>query len=232
MTTTTTTTTAAAAQPTTNSTAPTAQAAGSVGSQSLAGNFDTFLQLLTTQLQNQDPLDPLDTNQFTQQLVEFASVEQQVNMNTNLQTLISMQQTSEATSALQFLGTNVTVNGSTATLSNATNNPATWTFASPSPATANFTIASSTGQTAFSGTVALSAGSQSFAWNGQGTNGTTWPDGTYTMSISATGANAQAVAISTQVQGVVSGVNVSQNPPLLTVGGQNFTINQIQSISH
>ena len=63
------------------------------GAQQLAGNFNTFLTLLTTQLQNQDPLDPLDTNQFTQQLVEFASVEQQVNMNTNLQTLISMQQT-------------------------------------------------------------------------------------------------------------------------------------------
>ena len=75
------------------------QAAGTAGSQQLAGNFNTFLTLLTTQLQNQDPLDPLDTNQFTQQLVEFASVEQQVDMNTNLQTLISLQQTSEATSA-------------------------------------------------------------------------------------------------------------------------------------
>ena len=86
----------------TNSTASTAQAAGAAGSQQLAGNFNTFLQLLTTQLQNQDPLSPLDTNQFTQQLVEFASVEQQVNMNTNMQTLISLQQTTEATSALQL----------------------------------------------------------------------------------------------------------------------------------
>src|SRR5580693_4156012 len=66
----------------------------------IGNNFQTFLTLLTTQLQNQSPLDPLDTNQFTQQLVQFASVEQQVNMNTNLRTLISMQQTSEATSAL------------------------------------------------------------------------------------------------------------------------------------
>jgi flagellar basal-body rod modification protein FlgD len=226
---TTTTTTPAAA--TTNSTASTAQAAGAVGTQQLAGNFNTFLTLLTTQLQNQDPLDPIDTNQFTQQLVEFASVEQQVNMNTNLQTLISMQQTSEATSALQFLGTTVTVNGSTSNLSNATNSPATWSFSAPSPATANVSITSSTGQTAFSGTVSLSAGSQSFAWNGQGNNGVTWPDGTYKMTISATNANGQPVAISTQVQGVVSGVDLSQNPPLLAVGGQSFSISQIQSIS-
>jgi flagellar basal-body rod modification protein FlgD len=74
------------------------------------------LTLLTTQLQNQNPL---DTNQFTQQLVEFASVEQQINMNTNLQSLITMQQTTEATSALQLVGSTVTVGGNSATLSNA-----------------------------------------------------------------------------------------------------------------
>src|SRR6202041_3392666 len=111
------TTTTATTPTTTTSNTSTAQAAGDVGSQQLAGNFNTFLTLLTTQLQNQDPLDPLDTNEFTQQLVEFASVEQQVNMNTNLQTLISMQQTSEATSAMQFIGSNVTVSGNTAALS-------------------------------------------------------------------------------------------------------------------
>ena len=209
----------------------TAQTAGTIGSQSLAGNFDTFLQLLTTQLQNQDPLDPLDTNQFTEQLVEFASVEQQVNMNTNLQTLITLQQTSEATSAMQFLGANVTVNGNTAVLSNATNSPATWSFSAASPATGNVTISSSTGQVAYTGTVSLSAGTQSFAWAGTGTNGVSWPDGTYTMSINATGANGQPVTVSTQVQGTVSGINLSQNPPLLTVGGQNVAISAIQSIS-
>ena len=74
-------TTTTATPTTTTSNTSTAQAAGAVGSQQLAGNFNTFLKLLTTQLQNQDPLSPLDTNQFTQQLVEFASVEQQVNMN-------------------------------------------------------------------------------------------------------------------------------------------------------
>src|SRR5579872_4304807 len=103
------------------------------GSQEIAGNFDTFLQLLTTQLQNQDPLSPLDTNQFTEQLVEFASVEQQINENSNLQTLISLQQTSQETQAMQFIGSNVTINTSTAGLSNATSTPASWTLNSPSP---------------------------------------------------------------------------------------------------
>jgi flagellar basal-body rod modification protein FlgD len=223
MTTTATTSTAAAA----SSTAATGTT--DIASQQLAGNFDTFLQLLTTQLQNQDPLDPLDTSQFTQQLVEFASVEQQINANTNLQTLIGLQQTSEATSAMQFLGSNVTVNGSTAALS--ASSAASWTFNAPSAATGTVTITSSTGQTAFTGPVSLTAGSQTYNWNGTGTNGVTWPAGNYTMAVTATGAAGQAVTITTQVQGTVTGVDTSQNPPTLTVGGQSYAISAIQSIN-
>ena len=90
--------------------------AASVTSRStIAQNFNTFLQLLTTQLKNQNPLDPLDTNQFTQQLVQFAQVEQQMNTNTSLGTLVSLQQTAQSTAALGFLGSTVTVNGNTIT---------------------------------------------------------------------------------------------------------------------
>ena len=209
-----------------------AQAAGTAASQQIAGNFDTFLQLMTTQLQNQDPLDPLDTSQFTQQLVEFASVEQQVDMNTNMQTLISMQQPSQATSALQLVGSTVTLAGNSAPLSNATGSPATWSLTTSTPATANVTITSAAGTTAYTGTLALNAGTQSYTWNGQGNNGQTWPDGTYTLSISATGANGQAATVSTQVQGIVSGVNLSSTPPTLTVSGQSVQMSQITSITN
>src|SRR5437588_11340467 len=82
----------------------------------IAQNFDTFLQLLTTQLKNQNPLDPLDTNQFTQQLVQFASVEQQINMNTQLTTLVSLQKASQPTQPMGFLGADATADGTTATL--------------------------------------------------------------------------------------------------------------------
>src|ERR1700735_2513025 len=153
------------------------------GSQEIAGNFDTFLQLLTTQLQNQDPLSPMDTSQFTEQLVEFASVEQQINENTNLQTLISLQQTSEATQAMQLIGSTVTVNSSSGTLSNATGQAASWGLNSPSPATGAVTITSSSGQVAFTGTTSLSSGNQTYTWHGVGNNGVTWPDGTYTLSV-------------------------------------------------
>jgi flagellar basal-body rod modification protein FlgD len=205
---------------------------GTSAMQSLAGNFDTFLQLLTTQLQNQDPLSPMDSDTFTQELVSFASVEQQIDMNTNMQTLISMQQTTEATSALQLVGSSVTMQGSTATLSNATSTPATWSLTTSTPATANVTITSAAGTTAYTGTVALNAGTQTYTWNGVGNNGQTWPDGNYTIAINATGASGQAVTVSTQTQGTVSGVNLSSNPPTLTVNGQTVQISQVTSITN
>src|SRR5499427_11109056 len=82
----------------------------------LAGNFQTFLTLLTTQLQNQNPLDPLDTNQFTQQLVMFAQVEQQLKSNDELSTLVSLEKSAQATTALAYVGQTVAVNGQTAAL--------------------------------------------------------------------------------------------------------------------
>jgi flagellar basal-body rod modification protein FlgD len=74
---------------TSSSTSSTANTVG-VDQNTIAGNFTTFLQLLTTQLQNQNPLDSLDTNQFTAQLVQFAQVEQQLRSNDQLATLVSL----------------------------------------------------------------------------------------------------------------------------------------------
>jgi flagellar basal-body rod modification protein FlgD len=195
----------------------------------IAGNFNEFLSLLTTQLQNQDPLSPMDTNQFTQQLVEFASVEQQINMNTNLQTLVTLQQTAQDTQALAFVGQTVTVNGATAAL--ASGGQAQWTFNPTSPATATFTVTNSTGQTVFTQAGTVQPGSQQFTWNGVGTDGQQNPPGNYTLAITATDTSGQSVAVPTTITGVVSSVDVSKNPPLLNVGGQNFTVNQIVNVA-
>src|SRR6195256_7100758 len=91
---------------------PGAAATTDVASKTIAGNFNTFLQLLTTQLKNQNPLSPLDTNQFTQQLVSFAGVEQQINMNQQLTSLVALQKANQTTSAMSFLGATATVDGS------------------------------------------------------------------------------------------------------------------------
>src|SRR3954454_8759937 len=100
----------------------------STAGSTLAGNFQTFLTLLTTQLQNQNPLDPLDTNQFTQQLVQFAGVEQQLKTNDQLASLLTMQQTAQATQALAFVGKTAVVSGSTTTM---TSGKASWDLSIP-----------------------------------------------------------------------------------------------------
>jgi len=91
----------------------------------------------------------------------------------------------------ELVGSTITVGGNSATLSNATSTPATWSLTTSTPANATVTVTNSSGSTAYSGTLSLNAGTQSFTWNGQGSNGQTWPDGVYTLSVKATGANGQ-----------------------------------------
>jgi len=210
-----------------SSSAGSGAASSVVGQQTIAGNFNTFLQLLTTQLQNQNPLDPLDTNQFTQQLVEFAGVEQQINTNTSLGTLIKMQQATQASMALNFVGSTVVVNGSTAPLSGG---KATWSFSPDKPQTANISIANSSGQVVFTDSRTVNAGTQSYTWNGQGSNGQQMPPGNYTISITGTDASGQTAAIATDMQGTVSSVDLTQSPPVLNVGSQSFTLDKVKQI--
>ncbi|MDE2330570.1 MAG: flagellar biosynthesis protein FlgD [Bradyrhizobium sp.] len=212
----------------TGSSTSTAAATNALASQQIAGNFQSFLQLLTTQLQHQNPLSPLDTNQFTQQLVEFAGVQQQLNTNSSLATLVSLQQTAQSTQALGFVGKTAVVSGNTAALTNST---ATWQLSVPTASTVNVTIASSTGQTVFTGSYSAAAGNnQPFEWHGQGNDGTQWPDGNYTLTATAKDAGGNTVGVTSAIEGTVSSVDLTQSPPLLSIGGRTYTVSQIQSI--
>ena len=172
-------------------------------------------------------MSPMDTNQFTSQLVQFAQVEQQLKSNDQLSSLVALQTTAQATQALNFVGKTAVVTGSTAAM---TNSQATWSLTSPTASTATISIANSTGQTVYSGSYSVPAGTQSFVWDGKGTDGTQWPDGNYTISVTGKDASNNSVAISTQVEGTVNSVDLTANPPLLSIGGQNYTVNQINSI--
>ena len=200
----------------------------SLGNADIAGNFQTFLSLLTTQLQNQNPLSPLDTNQFTQQLVEFAGVEQQLKTNDSLASLVSLQQSAQASQALEYVGKTAVVKGGTTYMNSS---KAVWELDVPSAATLNITIANSTGQTVYSGTYSANAGNnQPFSWNGQGSDGTQWPDGSYTMTATGKDSNGNNVAIQTLVGGPVDSVDLTQSPPLLSIMGQTYTMSQITAI--
>jgi flagellar basal-body rod modification protein FlgD len=198
----------------------------STSSTGLADNFQTFLTLLTTQLQNQNPLDPLDTNQFTQQLVQFAGVEQQLKSNDQLKALVEIEKTAQSTNALIYVGTNVAVDGSTQKFDGS----ATWNLKAEKAATAAITITNSTGQTVYSGNFTLSKGNASFVWDGKGNDGTQHPAGTYKMTATSKDSAGKDVAIATEIQGIVDSVDLTASPPLLSIGGQNYTTDQIRRV--
>ena len=198
--------------------------------QQLTGNMNTFLQLLTTQLQNQDPMNPMDSDQFTQQLVEYSQVEQQINTNSNLQTLISLQQGGAASSAVGYLGKTVTVTNGNAPL---TNGAASWnyTLGTPSAAT-SLTVTNASGQTVYTGAGSTAAGSNTFDWNGQDNNGNQLPDGVYTLAVNAAASDGSAVQTSVSSTGVVSEVNLSGTTPELMIGSMAVPISQVASVQN
>src|SRR6187397_2592996 len=194
----------------------------------LALNFTTFLTLLTTQLKNQNPLDPLDTNQFTQQLVQFAQVEQQMKSNDLLSGLVLLEKSAEATAALAYIGSTVVVDGSTAQLANG---QAKWTLNVSKPSTATITIKdATTGQSVYTGTIGVNPGNQAFTWDGRGNDGRVWPNGSYTLTATALDSNKQSVAISTEVEAVVDSIDLTGSSPVLSINGQDYTLDKIKRI--
>jgi flagellar basal-body rod modification protein FlgD len=210
-----------------NSTVSSTASAVGVDKNTIAGNFQTFLQLLTTQLKNQNPLEPLDTNQFTQQLVQFAQVEQQLKSNDQLAKLVSLEQTAQSSYALAFVGQTVAVDGASTQLKDGR---AVWSLNSPKPAVTTINIVNETGQTVHSGTFTMSAGPQTFVWDGVDASGLQWPDGNYTISITAQDANGNPVAIPTEIEAPVDSADLTTSPPILSIAGRDYTIDKVKRV--
>jgi flagellar basal-body rod modification protein FlgD len=215
----------------TSTTAPTASSSSSSSAtQELSGNFDTFLQLLTTQLQNQDPMNPMDSNQFTQELVEFSGVEQQIDTNTNLQSLISLTQSNAGGTAVSYLGKTVTVTTGAAALQNG---EANWTYAlGANAASTTLSVTNSSGQVVYTGPGETSAGQQSFSWDGTDNNGNQQPDGVYTLSVTALANDGSAVQTAVASQGVVDEVNLTGTTPMLMIGPMAVPLSQASAIEN
>jgi len=195
----------------------------------LSSNFDTFLQLLTTQLQHQDPLDPMDTSQFTQQLVEYSQVEQQIDSNTNLQTLISQGTSQSAAYATSYLGKTVTVSGGEGSLSNG---QAQWTYNLATAATSTtLSITDAHGNVVYSGSGPTAAGNNAVTWNGVDNAGNQLPDGTYTLAVKAT-AGGQTVTSSVTSVGTVSEIDMSNGTPQLLIGSMEVPLSSISSVKN
>ena len=165
----------------------TASTGAAAASTRLGGDLNTFLTLLTTQLQNQDPTDPLDTNQMTNQLVQFASVEQQIAMNQNLTSMISLQQSAQLTAAAPMIGRRIEVTSDRLALQDGSAEirlPAAGTARS-----ADITVTDASGRTLRQETVTLGTGATSWTWNGRDTAGNRQADGAYRVAVAGHAAN-------------------------------------------
>lgn len=194
----------------------------------IANNFDTFLQLLITQLKNQNPLEPLDTNQFTQQLVQFTSVEQQLKTNEFLETMMQSSQNSTNAQAVSYVGKTVTASGATTDL---IDGKANWIYRVDAAAeNTNITIKDASGNVVYTEAVSLAAGTDQIVWDGTTSSGSKLTSGQFTITIDARDSNGKYVPVTTEMQGVVDGVDVSGSEPFILIGDLRIPLSSISSV--
>lgn len=196
-------------------------------------NFNDFLSLLTTQLQNQDPLSPMDSTQFTNQLVQFSSVEQQIKSNDTLTKLLSAQTLNMTALGVSFIGKNVQVTGDNFSIDGSgTTQHLAYTLPS-SAATGTISITDGDGNVVYTKSMSdLGAGTHDFTWDGTTTSGTAAPAGKYTLTVSASDDTGGSLNVTTFVPGYVSGVQTADDGSLqLNVGDTTVPITDVRQVS-
>jgi flagellar basal-body rod modification protein FlgD len=200
----------------------------SVAQNSLGDTFDTFLALLTTQLKNQDPLDPMRSSEFTSQLVQFAGVEQSISTNKKLDQLVQLQTSSQLNSAVSFIGKIVEVvsdllllKDGAAKISYGLDRNAAQTIIS---------ITNQNGRAVRSVQGETDAGRHEFVWDGRDSNGVQVPDGVYGFSVVATDGDEQTIDTIAASLGRVTGVEVVDNAPRLNIGDLGVSFDSIFAV--
>jgi len=184
--------------------------------QSLADDFDAFLVLLTTQLQNQDPLSPMDSTEFTNQLVQFASVEQQLAQTEELETQTDILQLNQSNTALGYIGLEVEIKNRDFRYQDG---PVNFTVEMPTASDqANVFILDESGRSVFQTQTPLTQGSRVFTWDGRLPDGRQAPPGNYTVEVSAEDEDGNRINATTYVPGRVDGVQTLNDETELIIG--------------
>lgn len=217
---------------TTNTSPTTSSSTGtsSTGStSSLDGDFSTFLTLLTAQIKNQDPTSPMDTTQWTNQLVQYSSVEQEIKSNTYLKS-IAAASGNNMSSAVSYIGKSVAATTPTATLANGSAN---WTYDLGGTASkVNLQVTDSNGTVVYSGTGDTASGSHSFSWDGTTSSGKSLTSGDYTLAVTATDASGNAITNTVGITGTVSSVQTDSSGNLtLQVGNTAVPVSDVTSVT-
>lgn len=194
----------------------------------LSANFDTFLKLLTQQLRYQDPTNPMDTNEFTQQLVQYSQVEQQISTNENLQSLLALSRASAGSTAMNYLGRAVVTKGDAATLSGGL---AQWGYELPAAAqSVQLVVSDANGRIVFSAAGNRDRGSHTLNWDGRNQQGNTLPEGTYRLEVRALAGDGSRLTVPITSTGTVTEANLSQGDPSLMIGTRKVSLADILSI--
>lgn len=195
---------------------------------SIADNFDTFLQLLITQLKNQNPLEPLDTNQFTQQLVQFTSVEQQLKTNEYLEAMLQANQSNGQAQAVGYIGKLVTTSGVQTQLHDG---EAVWAYSIGQAApNSTVTIKDEAGNVVYTNQVGLNAGTDFIVWDGTTSDGNKVSRGKFSITIDARDASGGLVPVTTELRGHVDGVDTSGAEPILILGDIRIPLSSVTSV--
>ena len=208
--------------------------------QKLAEDMDQFMNLLVTQLQNQDPLDPMDANEFTSQLVQFAGVEQQIQGNANLEQMVEMQKTTLLGYMVSYIGAGVELDSKELPLIGGTESadglPLTGGLAAGSydleqdAAKTTIVITSSTGKVVYFGDGETTAGRHEFLWEGIDTQGLPVKDGLYEFTVAALDRDGEPVNIAHTVFGIVDSLSMEDGEAIMNVGDGQFRLEDVLSI--
>ena len=184
--------------------------------------------LLTAQLQNQDPLSPMDSTQFTQQLVQFSQVEQQIKTNQNLEGLASQYQAASAGAALSYLGRGALIQSDTTRLSGGT---ASWNYSLPTTAgSVTLEVRDASNRTIATADGVRASGTHAFTWNGKDHNGNTMPAGNYHLVVTATDTGGAAITPTLTTQEVIRGVDFSGTTPQIITDSGSHALSTVRAV--
>lgn len=195
----------------------------------LSDQFDSFLQLLTTQLQNQDPLSPMDATQFTTQLVQFSTVEQAIKTNDRLETMAESYAASAQASALGYLGNTVDRDGGVALLGARGGTAFDYTLGEAAASVA-LTVRDADGEVVRTQSGGRAAGTNRFLWDGTDGSGTRLPAGVYTLEVAALDRGGNALGVTTVSSGTVDGVAYADGRVTLRMGELTLPLDAVRSV--